>query len=202
MHKLSKREIIYFCRSLEVSKNDFTKFFDMDDKDKMKLSEECIHHSLNIFNFCISPSYNCLGEDEYAEDYDKIYYIDIDLRFNYGGFLETIGTITRGNIESSIEKIIDKLKLLEDKLYSRCKECKDLAVKDLLCKDCYPKALFNKDYNCVICKDDDTEEERVWIQLDKCKHIFHWKCFNELRKNNHKKCPLCRHDNISDWNYI
>jgi hypothetical protein len=197
MPKLSKREIIYFCRSLEINKNDFVKFFNMDDEDKMKSFEDYNCHYLKNFDFSISFN-NTYMDDE---DDDKIYYIDVDLRFNGGGFIETIGRIIESNIENNIETIINKLKSLEDNLYNKCKECDDhLSIKDDLCKLCYPKVIYNEDYNCVICKDD-TEEERIWIQLDKCKHIFHWKCFNELRKNNHKKCPLCRDDNIN-WNFI
>ena len=203
MPKLSKREITFFCRSLETNRDNFGEFFDMEEKGKERLVEESCYHSLDGFNFCID--FNHCFFDYVDDDGDKIYFIDVCLRFDKGGYIQTIGRITPSAIDYSIEKIIEKLKLLEDKSYSQCRECENRVVfKNDLCKVCYPKAIFEKDYSCVICRtydDDDDGKERVWVKLD-CSHIYHWKCFMELRKNNHKKCPLCRADNLKTWKYL
>jgi hypothetical protein len=50
------------------------------------------------------------------------------------------------------------------------------------------KNYFNDD--CSIC----LEPLNSNIFTTKCNHIFHNKCIEDLKNNNHYKCPLCRNN--------
>jgi hypothetical protein len=78
------------------------------------------------------------------------------------------------------------------KNYAICSECdSQLAVFPYLqCDDCYPfMTTYTED--CTICL---SNLEGNWLKLE-CGHIFHKKCFFQIKTENNthqRKCPLCR----------
>lgn len=72
-----------------------------------------------------------------------------------------------------------------------CKNCNSLTNTQVnnLCLECQ-QFVLNINHECAICLQSDNFN---FIEIKKCKHIFHKNCF--INKNI-KSCPLCRGDNI------
>uniref|UniRef100_A0A803RAQ3 RING-type domain-containing protein n=1 Tax=Cannabis sativa TaxID=3483 RepID=A0A803RAQ3_CANSA len=48
-----------------------------------------------------------------------------------------------------------------------------------------------KDDECVICLEPLLEDNKVVVEMKKCKHVFHLSCINDWTRIN-KICPVCR----------
>ncbi|KAM6568604.1 hypothetical protein CsatB_016589 [Cannabis sativa] len=48
-----------------------------------------------------------------------------------------------------------------------------------------------KDDECVICLEPLLEDNKVVVEMKKCKHLFHLSCINDWTRIN-KICPVCR----------
>ena len=78
------------------------------------------------------------------------------------------------------------------KTYIKCNCEVNLAVEDGFCDVCYCLATEQEDV-CCIC----TENEGVWVKLQKCGHKLHRQCYSNIKRENIqgeivRKCPLCR----------
>lgn len=104
----------------------------------------------------------------------------------------------RGVIEDALKSLISAVQRICNRCYQQANELED---HKSVCKSCSMEIAFvaifgekkvelgkHQQTGCVVCLEDFTSSSLI-THSNKCRHVFHYKCFCEMEKH---ECPLCR----------
>ena len=156
--------------------------------------------------FEVKPAFEVekIYEDEEEEEYkESIISINIYISFKEGQckiYTKNLSDLTYKDKINQDDVII----WLKETVFSpivRCGHCNDIFLEKNRpdefsdkCESCYIYWYMLEDDKCCICH----ENEGVFIELNRCKHVMHRTCWRKLVKENKEKnmamnkCPLCR----------